>query len=110
MIMFENTKVIVCDIDKTLVEKYQLLSERALNAIKKLRENGILFGLASGRNISDLKYIISTWNLNELDFIVGLNGSELYDVKKDKIYTYFQMDQNGLKKHLKSCVHLNTIQ
>lgn len=96
--MFENTKVIVCDIDKTLVEKYQLLSERALNTIKKLRENGILFGLASGRNISDLKYIISTWNLNELDFIVGLNGSELYDIKKDELHTYFQMEPEWIKE------------
>lgn len=96
--MFENTKVIVCDIDKTLVEKYQLLSKRAIEDIKKLREHGILFGLASGRNISDLNYIISTWGLEDVDFIVGLNGSELYDNSTQKVYKYFQMEKEWIKE------------
>ena len=96
--MFEKTRVVVCDIDKTLVEKYQLLSERAKSVIKTMRENGVYFGVASGRNIRDLQYIIGTWGLNDIDFIVGLNGSELYDGVNDKTYKYFQMEPEWIKE------------
>ena len=50
----EKIKLILCDIDNTLVPKHQDLSERAVQAIHQLKKSGILFGLASGRSISQL--------------------------------------------------------
>lgn len=96
--MFENTKLIICDIDGTLVVTHQTMSERARAAVRKLREHGILFGVASGRNIGDLKYIVGTWGFTDLDVIVGLNGSELYDGIHDEVYKYFQMEPEWIKE------------
>ncbi len=75
--MFEKTKLVICDIDGTMIVTYHSLPERAKKAVEKLRRNGILFGIASGRNISDVRYIAGTWGISDLDVIVGLNGSEL---------------------------------
>ncbi|MDD6466998.1 MAG: HAD family hydrolase [Erysipelotrichaceae bacterium] len=96
--MFENTKLVICDIDGTLVVTHQKLSERARKAIEKLREHGILFGVASGRNIGDLSYIVGSWGVEDVDVIIGLNGSELYDGIHDKTYKYFQMEPEWIKE------------
>lgn len=39
--------------------------------MQKLREYGILFGVASGRNIGDLQYIVGMWEIKDIDVIVG---------------------------------------
>lgn len=41
----EKIKLILCDIDNTLVPKHQDLSERAVQAIHQLKKSEILFGL-----------------------------------------------------------------
>lgn len=50
-------KLIVCDIDNTLVPKHKLPSENTLRCIHELRNHGILFGLASGRDTASLKVL-----------------------------------------------------
>ncbi len=96
--MFEKTKLVICDIDGTMIVTYHSLPERAKKAIEKLRRHGILFGIASGRNISDVRYIAGTWGISDLDVIVGLNGSELYDGIHDRVYAYYQMEPEWIKE------------
>ena len=98
--MFSKIKVVVCDLDGTLVVTRQPMSQRGKQAIRTLREKGYIFGIASGRNIGDLKSMMKTWGIeeNEYDFIVGLNGSELWDGIHDKVHTYFQMKPEWIQE------------
>ncbi len=58
--MPENIKMIVCDVDGTLLSKgAERLSSRAVDVINRVMEKGIAFAAASGRSYADLKKIFS---------------------------------------------------
>lgn len=96
--MYENIKCIVCDIDGTMVPSHHKLSEYGQKMIQKIRDKRILFGIASGRSLKDVQYIVGTWGVNDIDFIIGLNGSQLYDGLENEVYDYFQMKPEWIKE------------
>ena len=95
-------KVVVCDIDSTLVIKHKPLSLRAQKVVDCIREHGILFGIASGRPIEDLRKIVAGWGMdpNKVDVYIGMNGGSLWDRFHDVEYEYFVMQKEWLKETL----------
>ena len=95
-------KVVVCDIDSTLVIKHKPLSARAQKVIDVIRTNGVLFGIASGRPIEDLRKIVAGWGMdpNKVDVYIGMNGGSLWDRFHDEEYEYFVMQKEWLKETL----------
>lgn len=91
------TRLVICDIDNTLVLKHTQVSERTIRDIKALREKGILFGLASGRNIIQLHELEDQWGIHS-DMLVGLNGSELYDGLTDTKERFYEMEPEWIKE------------
>lgn len=90
------TKLVICDIDATLVNEKKELTPRTKEALIKLHEKGIYFGIASGRPADELKRNKEYWNLPfDFDFVVGMNGAELWDGVHQKFYSYFMMKRNG---------------
>lgn len=86
-------KVIISDIDGTLLSKDSIVLESTLEAIKLCKEQGMLFGLATGRDIGSVKDLISKWGVKEyVDFIVGSGGSETYDVHTNEYHMYFPLE------------------
>lgn len=95
---FNNIKVISCDIDGTIVDDTRSIREPAVEAINKLRASGYIFGLASGRPVKDLMGKYQEWNVDkQFDFIIGLNGVELYDDKTGKTESYNVLKKEWLK-------------
>ena len=41
----KNVKAVMCDIDGTLLSSNGIVTPKTIEAIKKLREHGILFGM-----------------------------------------------------------------
>lgn len=75
-----NMKAIMCDIDGTLLTKEQIVSPKTVEAIKKVRKKGILFGLSTGRDVNNVRNSIEKWGIKGLvDCIVGTGGAEIYD-------------------------------
>ena len=75
-----NIKVIMCDVDGTLLTSQGIVSPRTRNAIKKAKEKGILFGLSTGRDVNSVKTLLKEWGIDGLvDSIVGTGGGEIYD-------------------------------
>ena len=71
-----NIKMVVCDIDDTLVHKEVHLSQDIINTIQKLKEKGIYFTFATGR----MPYRVEVFE-KEADLqipYVANNGSILY--------------------------------
>jgi Cof subfamily protein (haloacid dehalogenase superfamily) len=65
-------KLVIADIDGTLVTKEKLLTPRSVQAVQRLQDVGILFGITTGRPPKGAKMLIDS--LPNLKFIAGFNG------------------------------------
>ena len=73
-------KAIMCDIDGTLLTTQGTISPLTAEAIQKSREKGILFGISTGRAITNVKKLLPQWGISGMvDAIVGSGGAEIYD-------------------------------
>lgn len=77
-----NIKMIACDIDGTLVPKGAAgMMPLTREMLEKVHEEGILFGIASGRPADEkMKKRRLEWKLDfDFDFMIGMNGGQLWD-------------------------------
>lgn len=96
--MYENIKVFVADIDSTLRAGYGI-SKKTVETIEKVRDKGILFGLASGRPFDNIEEIYKDWGMrDQFDFLVCWNGCQLYDNKTKQLNHYNFIDKNDIKE------------
>lgn len=80
----KNIKAVMCDIDGTLLNSDGIVTPKTIEAIKKLREHGILFGISTGRDVPSVKRLVKKWGLGGMvDMMVGSNGGEIYDYATD---------------------------
>lgn len=89
-------KLVICDIDNTLVVKHHGLTPRAKAVIQTLREAGVYFGIASGRTLGQIRYMVNAWGLQDADILIGMNGCELWDGIAHKKYEQFLMKKQWL--------------
>lgn len=88
-----NVKAIMCDVDGTLLNKDQVVSPFTVEMIKKAKEQGILFGLSTGRDVPSVKTLLKTWGIDGLvDIIVGTGGSEIHDYILDTFKSNYPLD------------------
>lgn len=78
MSLIESIKMVVTDLDGTLLDKYGQLSTQNLDAIKWLKANGIRFVIATGRPYFSVPPLLSLWKLEGyVDAIIANNGLEI---------------------------------
>jgi Cof subfamily protein (haloacid dehalogenase superfamily) len=65
-------RLVIADIDGTLVTKEKLLTPRSVEAVERLKQAGILFGITTGRPPAGARMLIES--LPGLKFIAGFNG------------------------------------
>jgi Cof subfamily protein (haloacid dehalogenase superfamily) len=65
-------RLLIADIDGTLINKEKLLTPRSIQAVNRLSEAGILFGVTTGRPPAGARMLIEP--LPDLKFIAGFNG------------------------------------
>ena len=95
-----NIKLIVCDIDGTLVKTDRVLTLKTKNMIQRIHDEGLCFGIASGRSVRQQLYKqAQDWGL-EFDFelLIGMNGSEMYDGINKKQHDYYKLKKEWLKE------------
>lgn len=93
----KNIKLIVCDIDNTLVVKHQPLTDYTKQMIDECHKRGILFGLASGRGCRHLQQMADNWNIH-VDLLIGMNGSEMYDGLIDKEENFYELEPDWVRQ------------
>lgn len=98
--MFENIKLIVADIDGTLVNEPRDMMPLTRACLNDLHARGIKIGIASGRPIGEHLYAQKDeWNVNfDFDLWIGMNGGQLYDVAKDKVDYFFKLQPETIKE------------
>ena len=93
-------RLVIADLDGTLVEKKQV-SKASLNTIKKLKEQGYLFTIATGRHMVATKELANLLEV-ELPVICG-NGAIIYDFKKDEIIEKEVLDPKTVDHIMNLC-------
>ena len=94
-------RLVLCDIDGTLYDWDRILSPRTIADINRLHEEGYAFGIASGRPYEELIHYAEDWGFSfPFDIIIGLNGAELYIERTRKLYSYYKLSRETLKKTL----------
>ena len=90
-------KMIVSDMDGTLLNNHQILSERSKKVLRKLTEKGIHFSAASGRSRRSLKE-----HFENIPFAsISDNGATLYD-EEDNLIWYSKIPIELLKSMWKT--------
>src|SRR5262249_23989295 len=67
-----RVRLLIADIDGTLVTKEKLLTPTSVQAVRKLQDAGILFGITTGRPPAVTRMLVDS--LPGLKFIAGFNG------------------------------------
>ena len=70
--MGKDIRLVIADVDGTLVTQDKVVTERAVEAVKRLREAGIAFTITSGRPPLGMKMLIEPLGLTEP--IAAFNG------------------------------------
>lgn len=94
----KKPKLVICDIDETLVVKHKLLTPKARAIIEELHQYGVYFGIASGRPRYQIEESYSEWDYYDIDVMIGLNGSLLWDNIEKKQHDYFIMKKEWIKE------------
>ena len=80
-----NIKLIVVDLDGTLLKDDKSIDNVNIEVIKQLKSQGILFGIASGRGIHTIIENLEKWPISGyVDYVIGSNGSEIYCCDNDE--------------------------
>ena len=75
-----DIRLVIADVDGTLVNDHRELSSYTKNVIEKLHEQGILFGVASGRDYLQLLEDNEYWGFDfPFDVTMGMNGGQVYN-------------------------------
>ena len=91
--------LVVADVDGTLVDKSKNFSDASRKVIDFLHDNGIMFGIASGRPIDEVDHFDEKWGLGfKFDMIIGFNGGELRDNHNHTEKQYFPMKKEWIKE------------
>ena len=99
----ENIKMIVSDIDGTLLNDLEEMTDKTKQALAQVKQNGYLFGLASGRPLCSIEKLLKQWQVEEwIDFVLGVNGGHIKDYrlnKEEKYYTITGEDIKTIMEH-----------
>lgn len=93
-------KLVIADIDSTLVTEERILTEHAKDVIEHLHKNGVYFGIASGRSVKmQLIKQAEEWGIDhQFDIVIGMNGSELWDNVHQKFFDFYKLKKEWIKE------------
>ena len=69
-----NVKAIMCDIDGTLLSSDGVVTPKTVEMIKKAREQRILFGLSTGRDVNSIQTLLKSWGIDRRSVADGCSG------------------------------------
>ena len=76
-------KLVVCDMDGTLLTSNHKISDHTADVIKKIEDNGVKFMIATGRPYLDARYYRDSLKLKS--FLITSNGARAHDEDNNPI-------------------------
>lgn len=106
--MNKDIKLIITDVDGTILTDDKKMPQEVVKAIFKIKEKGILFGVASGRAKLTIDKVMPKYGIGDcIDCVVGLNGNVVSI--KDKVNTYYPLDNKQLSYAYENSKHFDDI-
>lgn len=109
-------KLIVSDLDETLLNDEHKVGKKNIEAIKKASELGVKFVAGTGRGYMAIESVLKELDLynKENEYTISFNGCALTENKNNKILSFNELPFNkakelfefGLKKDV--CIHVYT--
>ncbi|NLH64132.1 MAG: HAD-IIB family hydrolase [Erysipelotrichaceae bacterium] len=98
--MIETMKLLVADIDGTLVNEPREMMPLTRAVLNDLHTRGVLLGIASGRPLGPHLYEQKDeWKVNfNFDMWIGMNGGQLYDVHKDTYEHFYKLQPKTIEE------------
>lgn len=104
----DNIKLVLCDIDGTLLTSQLTISIKTKEAIAKLHNQNILFGIATGRTPYAVKNLIVDWGIESyVDFIMGFNGGNYLDLHTNTMTSCYLLDGEYIPVILENFKHFD---
>ena len=89
----EDVKLILVDIDGTLLNDDGIITPKTKEAIARIKEKNIMFGIATGRTPYAVKHLIKDWQIDKyVDLIMGFNGGCYLDLKNNRTKSHYLLD------------------
>lgn len=89
----EPVTLIATDLDGTFLNSKKQVSDLNREAVSKLKNYGILFGIASGRPVETVRAMLKKWKIEDsVSFIMGMNGGVVYDLRQRTKEEYHVLD------------------
>lgn len=98
-------KMIVVDLDGTLLNRYGIVPESTKQTIKETIDNGNDVIIASGRPIDSIKAIAE--EIGSKNYFIAGNGSLIYDIKNDEIIYEKFLNKQKVLEIIKICEENN---
>lgn len=95
--MKKQIKLILADIDGTLLNSNHEVTEKTRTAIGKLKDKGILFGIATGRSPYAVKHLLKEWGLeDDTALIMGFNGGSVMDMRTGEMISVLRLSGQAI--------------
>lgn len=92
-------RAVMCDVDGTLLTSDHTCTPATIEAVRAVRERGVLFGLSTGRDALGTAAVLDEWGLSGLiDVIVGSGGSEVLDVASGSLELSFPLAGDAIRE------------
>lgn len=92
-------RLVICDIDNTLVPKHHNVSARTHTCISQLKKKALDLATSLRRSIDQLHILEEMWNI-QCEILIGLNGSEIYDGIAGTTETLYSMEPEWIRQCL----------
>lgn len=89
-------KMVVTDLDGTLLNKNKNVSDNSKKYLKELKDNGYIICIDTGRTIGRARYALG--KLDYVNYIIGNNGTFIYDVCNNQLLYKSTIKTNDIKE------------
>jgi Cof subfamily protein (haloacid dehalogenase superfamily) len=98
--MITELRLLVADIDGTLVNEPRDMLELTRNCLNTLHQKGVLIGIASGRPLGpQMDALAVGWGLDfQPECMIGMNGGQLKDRLNGQYSEYYKLSRESLKE------------
>lgn len=95
----KDIKIIMCDLDGTLLDENERLTIKTIQTMRRIKEKGYLFGLATGRPMCSVEKLMTQFEVSGVvDMVVALNGGHIKDYVLQKEEHHYLIDGHLIKK------------
>lgn len=94
-------KIVACDVDGTLINKDNVLTEKVTTTIKKVSSKGVKFCIATGRMFCSAQVFAKELQLDTP--LISYNGALIKNAKSQNVYNSNTLDIDVAKDVLQMC-------